>query len=154
MLMPDGVYEVRVLWFAPAAVIAAQGHKKVAFFKIDVVAQDGAAVTQVGAHVEKVVFLVADGFDPERHDLHIAACASFRECVFAEPAFDLDEAEDELWVESCARGFVVNRSQQFLAGIRVGNALFEAQGHLGEPAVTFGNIFDRDGGRGIAYGLM
>lgn len=154
MFLPDGVYVVRVVWFAPATVVAAQGEKEVAFFEIDVVPQDGTAISQVGAHVEKVVFPVANGFDPERHDLHIAACTGFRERIFVEPAFNLDKAEDKLRIKSRTGGLVVDRGQQLRAGIWVGNALFEAVGHFGEPAVAFGDIFNCDAGWGIAHCLV
>jgi hypothetical protein len=37
--------------------------------------EDGAAIAQIHAQVEKVVVPAADQLDPERHDLHVAAGA-------------------------------------------------------------------------------
>jgi hypothetical protein len=52
--------------------------------------------------------LVPISFDPEGHDLHVAAGAGGRHGVFAEAAFDLDQAEHQLRVESGTGGFVMH----------------------------------------------
>ena len=75
VVVPGGAHHVRVFRPAEAAVVASQGAVEVALFDVQIVAQDGAAKPQVGAQVEKVVVRAPDQFDPERHDLHVAACA-------------------------------------------------------------------------------
>jgi hypothetical protein len=53
--LPGGTDHVRIFRLAQAAVVAAKGAEKVALFDVQVVAQDGAAVAQIGAQVEKAV---------------------------------------------------------------------------------------------------
>jgi hypothetical protein len=70
---------------AQAAVVAAQRAIEVAIFDVEVVAQDGAAETQVVRMWKRLLVLAADQLDPERHDLHVAARAGGRHGVLAEP---------------------------------------------------------------------
>ena len=111
---------------AQAAIVAAQGAIQVAFFYIDIVAQDGAAEAQVGAQVKQVVILSTNDFYPEWHDLHEAARGGGRHGVFFEAAFHLDQAQHHLRVEAGACSFVVHGGEKFASLLRIGNAAFHA----------------------------
>jgi len=91
-----------------AAVVTTECPIEVALFDIQIVAQDGAAVAQIGSQVKQVVIVAADQPDPEGHDLHEAPGACGRDGVFLETAFDLDQTENKLRVESGAGGFVMH----------------------------------------------
>ena len=107
-LVPCAAHQIRVFGASQAAVVASEGAEEVAFFDVQIMAQDGAAVAQVGPHVEQVVIGGADEFYPEGHDLHVAARASAGHCVFSETGFDLHQAQHQLRVKPGAGRFVVD----------------------------------------------
>src|SRR5947207_5781798 len=65
--LPRREHQARILGAAEAAVVARQRAEVVAVLLVDVVAQDGAAVGEVGAQVEEVVPRLADQLHPEGH---------------------------------------------------------------------------------------
>src|SRR5262245_31048528 len=132
--LPGREHQARVLRAAEAAVVAHERAKIIAVLLVDVVAQDGAAVGDVGAQVEEVVLRRADQLDPERHDLHVAARSRGRHRVLAEGALHLDHAEHQLRVETRARRFGLDGAQQLEALLAVGDALLEALVHRFQPA--------------------
>ncbi|MGW8184329.1 MAG: hypothetical protein ACWGMT_10270 [Burkholderiales bacterium] len=79
------------------------------------------------------MFGAADEVDPERHHLHIAASARARHCVLAEIALDLNDAEDELGVESGALGFIVYGDEEGLPCLPVRHSLFQPLRHCAQP---------------------
>jgi hypothetical protein len=87
-----------VFRLAQAAVVAAQGAEQVTLLDIQIVAQDRAAVAQVGAQIEQRVVRPADQLYPEWHDLHVAAGAAAETAYFGS-RFDLHQAEHQLRVE-------------------------------------------------------
>src|SRR5688572_14365856 len=119
---PGAEHQLGIARLAEAAVVAAESAPVVAFLDVEVMAQDYATITQVGAQVEKVVGGVADQLHPERHHLQVAAGACPRYRVLAEAALDLQHAEHELRVEPGARRLVVHRAQEPQALLAVGNA--------------------------------
>src|SRR6266516_5257808 len=64
---------IRILSPAQTPVVAAERAVEIAVLPVEVIAQYRAAVTQIGAQVEKVVVRVADLPHPERHHLHVTA---------------------------------------------------------------------------------
>ena len=75
-----------------AAVVAPQRQEQVAPFQVEVVAQDDAAETQVGLHVEQARRIaIADQAGPERHHLHVAAGPD-ADRVICGSRFHLDQA--------------------------------------------------------------
>src|SRR4051794_31063017 len=104
-MLPGGEHHVRVFGTPKRTVIAAEGAKKIAAFDIEIVTQDDTAVAQVRSQMEEIVLRRADELDPEWHHLHVAASAGRRYGVFPEAAFHLDDAEDELRVETRALCF-------------------------------------------------
>src|SRR3990172_12391138 len=120
--------------------------------------QDHTAVAKVRAQVEQVVAFFSDQPDPERHNLHVAACPCRGHGELAEVALDLNDREHELRIEACPRGFIMHRSQQIQAGTKVGDALFDALRHLREPAYGFHGVrkcvarSGRIGNRGLQPG--
>src|SRR6185436_8275269 len=133
--LPRRQHEARILRAAEAAVVARQRAEVVAVLHVHVVAQDDAAVSEVGAQLEKIILRPADQLDPERHHLHVATRAGNRDGVLAKAALDLDDAEHELRVESGAGRLVLDRAQQLEADLAVGNALLESLFHRRQPAV-------------------
>jgi hypothetical protein len=118
-----------------AAVVACQRARDVAALDVEVVAQDDAAIAQVGAQAEQVVLPRADQAGPERHDLHVAARARARHRILAEPALDVDHAQDELRVEPGALGLVLHRGEEIDARLLVGDVPGEPDRHLVQPLV-------------------
>ena len=110
-------HRVRIFGAPEAAVVAAERAEVVAVLDVEIVAQDHAAVAQVGAQVEEVVLGAADQPRPERHHLHVAARARDRDRVLLEAALVLDHAEHELRIEPGARRLVVDGGEE-LAAIR------------------------------------
>jgi len=146
---PRAHHEVGILRPAKAAVVAPERAVEVAFFLVEIVAQDDAAKAQVGAQVEQVVVAAADQLGPERHHLHVAHCPGARHRVLAEVALDLDHAQHELRVEARALCFVVHRDQEFLAPQAIGDAGREALRHCGQPAPRFRLVVKREERRGF-----
>jgi len=108
LALPGGTDHIGVFGLAQTAVVAAQGPVQVAVFDVQIEAQDGAAVAQVGAHLEQVVARGADLLDPEGHDLHIAPGAHGGQGVFLEATFHLDQAQDQRGVQPRPGGFVMD----------------------------------------------
>ena len=128
---------VGVFVAAQAAVEARQSADDVAFFDIVVVAQDGAAVAQVGADVEQVVRRFADIVFPKRHDLHQPPRAHAADGVLAERAFDFDQTQNHLGIQLRAAAFVLDVDQQAAAFGGIGNVAGKAGGHRRQPAFAF-----------------
>src|SRR6266446_10934231 len=63
--LPGREHEIRILRSSEAAVIAAERAEVVALFHVQIVPQDGAAVREIGAHVEEIVLRLADQLQPE-----------------------------------------------------------------------------------------
>src|SRR5258706_4329652 len=76
-------YAIRIVGLAERAVVAPEGVGEVALLAVDVVAQDRAAVAQVGAFLEEVLPGLAQLLHPERHHLHEPARARARHRVLA-----------------------------------------------------------------------
>jgi len=146
---PRAHHEVGILRPAKAAVVAPERAVEVAFFLVEIVAQDDAAKAQVGAQVEQVVVAAADQLGPERHHLHVAHRPGGRHRVLAEVALDLDHAQHELRVEARALCFVVHRDQEFLAPQPVRDAGREALGHGHQPVPGVRLVVEREKGRGF-----
>jgi hypothetical protein len=123
----------RIFSFPEAAVVAAQRAVEVAVLHVQVMAQDDAAVAQVGAQMEQVVVAPPDERDPERHHLHESAGARAGNRVLAEIALDLDQAEHELRIEASPLRLVMDRHQEFLALEAIDHARSEPLRHGGEP---------------------
>src|SRR3954469_23302212 len=104
--------EIRIFRLAERAVVAAERAKVVALLEVEVIAQDRAAVGQVGTQVKEIMAGPADELHPERHHLHVAAGAGARDRVLAKTAFDLHHTEHELRIEPCARRLVVHGAQE------------------------------------------
>src|SRR5438046_7998100 len=83
---PRGEHEVRILRLAERAVVAPQRAEVVSLLQVHVVAQDRAAIGQVGPQVKEIMAGPADELDPERHHLHVAASAGARDRVLAKTA--------------------------------------------------------------------
>src|SRR3954462_4400001 len=94
-------------------------------FDGQVMAQDRAAITQVGTQIEQVLLAIPDKLYPERHDLHISACTGFRDGVFAESAFDLNHAEHELRIEAGPRTLILHGTKKVVGGGLLGNMFLE-----------------------------
>ena len=75
VLALGGAHHVRVFRLPEAAVVAPEGAEKVTLFDVQIVTQYGATVAQVCSQMKQVVIVATDDPDPERHDLHEAACA-------------------------------------------------------------------------------
>ena len=95
-----------------AAVVAAQRVGEVAALAVEVVAQDHAAVAQVGALVEEVLPRRCRSRAPERHHLHVAARAGRRDRVLPEAALDVDHREDEARLQPRPHRLVADHGQQ------------------------------------------
>ena len=128
---------VRIFAAAETAVEARQRAVKVAVFQIIVVAQDGAAVAQVGADVEKIMRRFADIVFPKRHDLHQAARADAADGVLPERALHFDESEYNLGVQPGAAGFILDVDQQAAAFAFVGHISCQTGRHCRKPAFAF-----------------
>ncbi len=122
---------------AEGSVVASQRTERVAAFDIQVVAQDRAAVAQIGAQVEQILVAIADQFQPERHHLHVAARARLRHRVFAEFALHLNDAEHQLRIEPGSGRFVLHGNKKILAGDIVRNMPFQPPRHVGKPRGAF-----------------
>src|SRR4029077_20496834 len=88
---PRRQHEVWILRLSQRTVVAAERAVIVAALHVQIEAQDGAAVGEVGAQVKEIVARLADQLQPDRHHLHVAARAGARDCIFAEAALDLDD---------------------------------------------------------------
>src|SRR3989344_3937062 len=75
---------------ALAAVVTRQRRVQLAALLVEVVLEDGAAVAQIGLHVNQAVAGAADFLQPERHHLHQSARAGGRDREAVEVALDLD----------------------------------------------------------------
>src|SRR6185295_20005701 len=73
--LPCRVHRVRILGPSEAAVVAAERAEEIALLDVEVVAQDDAAIAQVGAQIEKIVARPLEYLGPEWHYLHVALCA-------------------------------------------------------------------------------
>ena len=133
MFFPGAADHIRILGLAQAAVVAAQGTEKVAVLDVQIVAEDGAAIAQIGAHFEQAVIRPTDQTDPERHHLHIAAGPGGGYRIFAKAAFDLDQAQHQLRIEAGAGGFVMDRAEKIQAVVLFRDVLLEAGRHGGQP---------------------
>ncbi len=117
--------------------------------------QNQRAIAQVGAQLEQVVVGVADGFDPERHHLRVAARAHRRHRVLAETAFDLDQAEHQLRVDPRARGFPVQGGQKLQPLGLVWHALGEPARHILQPGCLIRSLPKRRAGdRGVGQSAL
>jgi hypothetical protein len=134
---PTPAHHVRIFRLAEAAVVATERAVEVALLDVEVVAQDGAAKTQVGPHVEEVAVLLADQPNPEGHHLHVAARAGGRHGVLLETAFDLDQAEHHLRIETGALGFVIHGLEKIEAPFAIRHATRKPAGHFGQPVDLF-----------------
>src|SRR6185312_5910868 len=111
-----------VLGPAEAAVIAAERAEVIAVLAVEVVAQDRAAVAEVGAQAEEILAAAADQLRPERHYLHVAARAGDRHGVLAKAALVVNDREHELRIEAGARRLVVDGLQEIAPRHRVADA--------------------------------
>src|SRR5262249_40761641 len=88
---------------------------------------------QIVSQAEQVVSGAPDQPDPERHHLHVAACARAGYRVLAEIALDLDQGEDELRIELRADRLEMHRAQELHPRIEIGHLRLETARHLGQP---------------------
>ena len=98
-------------------------------------AQDDAAETQVGLHVEQLAWVaIANHARPERHHLHVATGTHAGDGVLAERAFHLDQPEHQRHIEPGALGFVPHGLQEVAAHLPVGLTAAQTVAHGAEPA--------------------
>ena len=97
-------------------------------------AQDRAAVTQVGGGVQQVVAGTADLVLPERHDLHQPARVGDRDRIAVEVTLDLDDCQDQVGRQADARRFHVHELERLRALFRVRQLVGrKAPRHVREP---------------------
>ena len=74
---------------------------------------------------------------PERHDLHVAARANRTDCILAERAFNLDQAQHQRYIETGAPALVPGRLQEFPSGVEVRLAAAQPEDHGAHPPQVF-----------------
>ncbi len=77
---------------------------------------------------------IANHARPERHDLHIAACAHAGDGKLAERAFHLDQAQHQRHIQPGTLGFVPDGLQEIAAHLPLGLAPAQAVAHGAQPA--------------------
>lgn len=133
---------VRIFIAAQAAVKTGKRADDVAFFKVAVMAQDGAAVTQVGADVEQVVRRFADVVFPKRHNLHQTARADTADCILAERAFHLNQPQHNLRIQTGPAAFILDIDQQPAPLLLVGDEPCQTCRHRGQPTLALFRIVE------------
>jgi hypothetical protein len=118
---------------AQAAVVAGQGAPQITFFQIQVVLENGAAVTQVGRQVYQVVIRPAQFVFPEGHDLHDALGASPGQGEAVEQAFHMNDRQYQVGLEPGAGSFAVYQTQKAQTLGLVGNVAVHPRGHVQQP---------------------
>ena len=104
----------------------AEGAIEIALLDVQVMAQDGAAVAQVDAQVEQVVFCGTDFLHPERHHLHVAVCARTGNSVFIETTLHFNQAQHQFGFKAGTGSFVMHRTQEIEARLGIGDAFPQA----------------------------
>ena len=100
-------------------------------------AQNGAAIAQIGADIEKIVRRIADIVFPKRHHLHQTARAHSADGILAKRAFHFNQTQNHLGVESGATAFVLNIDQQTAALALIGNKACQSGRHRRQPTFPF-----------------
>lgn len=131
---------IRILIAAEAAVKAGKRADDVAFFKVAVMAQNGAAVTQVGADVEQVVRRFADVVFPKRHNLHQTARADAADRILAERAFHLNQPQHNLCIQTGPAAFILDIDQQPAPLLLIGDEPCQTCRHGGQPTFALFRI--------------
>src|SRR3954466_2358422 len=134
--LPRPEHQIGVVGLAQGAVVAPECPEIVPSLHVEIVPQNGAAVSEVCPEMEQVVVGLAEQLHPERHDLHVAACARAGHGVLAKAAFHLDQPEDKLRIEPRPHRLIVDRTQQLHAALSVGHAWRQALFHLVDPALA------------------
>ena len=128
-------HRIRIGRLAARTVVTAQAQEQVTFFPVQVVAQDHAAKTQVGLHVEQLAHVaIANQTHPKWHDLHVTTRTHAGNGELAEGTFHLDQAQHGGGVQAGAPALVPHGLQKLHAVLQVGLAAHQALAHAAEPA--------------------
>ena len=112
--------------------------------------KDGGAVTQAGVLIEQIVVGFADLTLPERHDLHQAASTGVGDSSGFEGALYLDDGQDQLRCQACARRFAAHLAQQVDARGAVGHVALQTLLHAQYPVQGIDGVLE---GLGLGQGL-
>lgn len=133
---------VRILIAAEAAVKTGECADDVAPFKVAVMSQNGAAVTQVGTNIEQVVRRFADVVFPKRHNLHQAARADPADRILAERAFHLNQPQHNLRIQTGPAAFILDIDQQPAPLFLIGDKSCQTCRHRGQPTLALFRIVE------------
>lgn len=103
-------------------------------------AQNRAAVTQVGTDVEQVVRRFADVVFPKRHNLHQAARTDSADCILAERAFHLNQPQHNLRIQTGPTAFILDIDQQPAPLLLIGDKPCQTYRHGGQPTFALFRI--------------
>ena len=100
-------------------------------------AQNGAAIAQIGADIEKIVRRIADIVFPKRHHLHQTARTHAADGILAKRAFHFNQTQNHLSIESGTTAFILNINQQAAALAFIGNKACQSGRHRRQPTLPF-----------------